>query len=118
MHCFFKNKNAVPPAQPSSCINHLHKHTTRILLLRLRIKHLTLRTQPIALRHQVIDLLPALQHTLNRLMQHDLRLIQLLLDLHYTIRLLRILILDDIVLKFGKGEGRVGIGPGGARVLG
>ncbi len=65
----------------------------------LTVEHLTLRTQPITLRDQIINLLPPLQYTLNRLMQHNLRLIQLLLNLHNTIRLLRILILHNIILQ-------------------
>ena len=64
----------------------------------LLVKHLTLSTQPITLLHQTIDLLPPLQYALNSLVQYNLRFIQLLLDLHDTVRLLRILILDYILL--------------------
>lgn len=49
-------------------LRHLHDHTARILLLRLRVEHFTLRTQPVTLSHQLIQLLSALQHTLDRLM--------------------------------------------------
>jgi len=101
MHCIAKEKNALP--HPSDSPPHFqpsHKHTTGVLLLGLRIKHLALRTQSIALRHQIIDLLASLKHTLNRLMQHNLRLVQLLLDLHDAVRLLRILVLDNIFLQF------------------
>lgn len=114
----------------------LHNHTARVLLLRLcytsisaslpptgqrrvlTIKHLTLRTQPITLRHQIINLLPSLQHTLNRLMQHNLCLIQLLLNLHNTIRLLRILVLHDIILQLREIQCRVRVREGGAGVRG
>ena len=49
-------------------------------------------------------------------MQHNLRLIQFLLDLHNAIRLLRILIFHNVFFKLGKVEGRVGIGEGGSGV--
>jgi len=51
-------------------------------------------------------------------MQHNLRLIQLLLNLHNAIRLLRILVLDNIILQFREAERRVRVGEGGARVRG
>lgn len=84
----------------------------------LLIKHLTLRTQPITLLHQTINLLPPLQHTLNSLMQHNLRLIQLLLDLHDAVRLLRILILDDIFLQGWEIERRGSVHERGSGVAG
>jgi len=84
----------------------------------LTIEHLTLRTQPITLRHQIINLLASLQHTLDSLMQHDLRLIKLLLNLHNTICLRRVLILHDVILEFWEGERRCRIRPGRAWVLG
>ena len=83
----------------------------------LTIEHLALRTQPITLRHQIINLLASLQHTLDSLMQHDLRLIKLLLNLHNTICLRRVLVLYDVILELGEGEGRRGVSPGGTWVL-
>lgn len=77
----------------------------------LTIEHLTLRTQSITLGHQIINLLSPLQHTLNSLVQHDLCLIQLLLDLHDTVRLLRVLVFHNVVLQFGKAERRGRVGP-------
>ena len=98
--------------------NYLHKKTTRVLLLGLccigistisslgscpisrglTIKHLALRTKPITLRDQIINLLSSLQYALNCLMQYNLRLVQLLLDLHDAISLMRILVLDYVIL--------------------
>ena len=84
----------------------------------LTVKHLALRTQPITLRHQVINLLPPLQHALNRLVQHNLRLVELLLYLHDAVCLLRVLVFCQVVAQLGEGEGRLARGPGGARVAG
>ena len=84
----------------------------------LTIKHLTLRTQAITLGDQIINLLTTLQHTLDGLMQHNLGLVELLLDLHDAVCLLRILVLDDILLELGKRQCGVGRRPRGARVLG
>jgi hypothetical protein len=83
----------------------------------LTVKHLALGTQPITLRHQIVNLLSSLQHTLNRLVQHDLRLVQLLLDLHDAIRLLRVLVLHDVILELWERERGVRVCPRGARVL-
>lgn len=90
------------------------------MLLRLRIKHLALRTQAITLRNQVINLLAPLQHTLNRLVQHDLRLIKLLLDLDNAVCLRRVLVLRDVCLELGEAERGLAFLEGGvcgARVL-
>jgi len=57
---------------------------------------LTSPTELIAPLDEGIQLLPALEDTLDSLMQHNLRLIQLLLDLQDTIGLLWILILLNI----------------------
>lgn len=40
----------------------LHDHTAAVLLLRLRIEHLTLRTQSVGLGDQTIDFLASLQY--------------------------------------------------------
>lgn len=84
----------------------------------LTIEHLALRTQPITLRHQVINLLASLQHALNGLVQHNLRLVQLLLDLHDAVGLVRVLVLHNVFLELGEGERGAGVGPGRAWVLG
>src|ERR1700761_1377748 len=55
--------------------------------------------------------LTSLQHTLNSLMQHNFRLIQLLLDLHDTIRRSGILILHNILLEHWKRHLRITIRP-------
>jgi hypothetical protein len=119
-----KAKHTTPQRQPtsqkrSSCqhLSRSHNHTARVLLLRLRIKHLALRAQPVALGHQAVNLLPALQHALNRLVQHNLRLVQLLLDLHDAVRLLRVLVLGDVLLQLREGQLGRG-GKGGPRILG
>lgn len=52
-------------------------------------------------------------------MQHNFRLVQLLLNLHDTIRLLGVLILGQIIFQRGEVElGRVGGGEGAAGVAG
>ena len=61
-------------------------------------------TQLTTLPRQCLQLLAPIQHLLNRLMQHHLRLIQLLLDLHQTIRILRVLVLGDVFLEFGEDD--------------
>lgn len=98
----------------------LHDNTARVLLLRLRVKHLTLRTQPVTLGDQIINLLTPLQHALNRLMQHNLGLVKLLLDLDDAVGLRRVLVLRDVCLELG--EAKLGLallegGVCGARVL-
>ena len=75
----------------------------------------------ITLLDQRVELLPALEHRLDRLMlrlvsdcrrsraeqkidthQNDLRLVELLLDLHDRVRLPRVLILDEVVVDLSK----------------
>jgi hypothetical protein len=110
----------IPPSSLLSA-SPLHDDTARILLLRLGVEHLALRAQPITLSHQVINLLTALQHTLNSLVQHDLGLIQLLLDLDDAVRLRRVLVLGDVLFQLGEGERGLALGEGGvggAGVLG
>lgn len=51
-------------------------------------------------------------------MQYNLRLVQLLLDLHDRIGLLRVLVLGEVFFELGEVEGRGGRGEGGARALG
>ena len=51
-------------------------------------------------------------------MQHNLRFIQLLLNLHDTVRLLRILVLDDVFFQGREIEGWGGVCEGGAGVAG
>jgi hypothetical protein len=70
----------------------------------LGIEHLALRAQSVALRNKVINLLATLQHTLDRLVQDNLGLVELLLDLHDAVRLLRVLVLLDVVLELWEGE--------------
>lgn len=82
------------------------------------IKHFALSAQTITLRHQIVNLLSSLQHTLNRLVQHNLSLVKLLLDLHDAVGLLRVLVLFEVVLQLGEGQDRLASGPRGARVLG
>ena len=52
-------------------------------------------------------------------MQHDLRLVQLLLDFHYTVRLLRILVFHNVFFEGRERERlRVRRGKGGPGVAG
>lgn len=76
---------------PALFLPSLHDSTTRVLLLGARIECLALCAQIGALSYQVIDLLSPLQHALDGLVQHDLGLVQFLLDLHDAVRLARIL---------------------------
>ena len=69
----------------------------------LTIKHFRLSTEPVTLLDQAINFFPSFQHALNRLMQHDLRLVQFFLDLHYAVCLLRILIFLEVFLELWKG---------------
>lgn len=85
----------------------------------LCIKHLALCAQPVALSDQDVDLFSPLQHALDGLMQHNLGLVELLLDFHDAVRLGRVLVLDNVFLQLGKGarivwqvrarEGRAGV---------
>lgn len=50
-------------------------------------------------------------------MQHDLRLVQLLLNLHDAVGLLGILVLDNVFFELGEGAGGIGDGEDVARVL-
>lgn len=84
---------------PYTQIPSSHHYTTAVLLLSLLIKHLTLSTQPITLRHEAVDLLPPLQHTFDGLVQHNLRLVQLPLYLHNRIRLVGILVFRNVLLQ-------------------
>jgi hypothetical protein len=65
------------------------------------VKHLALRAQPVALGHQTVNLLAALEHALNRLLHQDLGLVELFLDLHDAVRVLRVLVLCNVVLELG-----------------
>ena len=85
----------------------LHDGTTRILLLGAGIEGFALGTQVGALSYQVIDLLSALQHTLDGLVQHNLGLVHLLLDLHDAICLGRVLASVEVFPEAGKGHGVV-----------
>ncbi len=92
--------------------------TARILLLRLLIKHLALCTQPIALGHQIVNLLSPLQDALDSLVKHNLGLVQLALDLHDAVGLVRVLVLDNVILQLREGERGRAVGPLRARVGG
>jgi hypothetical protein len=96
----------------------------RVAKTYLGVEHLALCAQSVALRYQVIDLLASLQHTLNRLVQNNLSLIELLLNLHDAVCLLRVLVFLDVVLELWEGK-RLGrdvfacdAGVGGTRVFG
>jgi hypothetical protein len=70
----------------------------------LLVKHLALRAQSVALGHQAVNLLPALQHALDRLLHQDLGLVELLLDLHDTVGVLGVLVLCEVVLELGPAD--------------
>ena len=73
----------------------------------LGVKHLALAAQALALIHEIIQLHVSLQNTLDRLVQRNLRLIELFLDLHNAVCLLRILIFHDVFFQRRKLD-RVG----------
>ena len=99
-------------------VEYSHDVTARVLLLRLSVEHLARRAQVVALRYQLIHLLSTLKHALHGLMQHLLRSVELVLDLQDLVRLLRVLVLCNVVLELGVGK-RVGGGTadGGLGVL-
>lgn len=78
---------------------------------RRTVEHLALGTQAVTFGDKIVDLLPALQHAFNRLVNDDLGLVQLLLDLQDAVGLLRILILGKVILQFWKGQGRLASSP-------
>lgn len=75
-----------------------------LMLTFLLVEEFALTGQPIALSHQTIDLLSPLEHAFDRLMEYNLSLVQLLLNLHNTIRLLWILIFCDILFELWEGQ--------------
>lgn len=77
------------------------------MLTFLLVEHFTLTGQPVTLCHQTINLLSPLKHTFDRLMQYNLSFVQLLLNLHDAIRLLRILIFCDILFELWEGQGGI-----------
>jgi hypothetical protein len=75
----------------------------------LCVEHFARRTKLITLLNQVVDLLSSLQNAFDGLVQDNLGLVQLLLDLHNTVCLLWVLVLDNVVLQLGVGHvGRIG----------
>lgn len=72
----------------------------------MRKEALTLRAQVVAPRHQILELVSAIQHTLDRLVQHDRRLIELVLHLHDRVCRLRILVQREELLRVGKHDAR------------
>lgn len=82
------------------------------------VKHLALVAQPITLGHKVVNLLPALQDAFDGLVQDNLGLVELLLDLEDAVGLLRVLVLLEVLLQLGHGDGGRSRGPGRPRVLG
>lgn len=86
--------------------------------VRRTVKHLALGAQAVALGHEVVNLLAALQDALDGLVQDNLGLVELLLDLHDAVGLLRVLVLGEVVAQLGHGQLGLARGPRGARVLG
>lgn len=82
----------------------------------LGIKHLALSAETITLGNQTINLLAPLQHALDGLVQHNLGLVELLLDLHDAVCGVRVLVFGNVLLELGEGQLGVGVGEGGARV--
>lgn len=82
------------------------------------VKHFALRRQAVALGHQIVNFLAALQNALNGLVQDNLGLVELFLNLHDTVGLLRVLVLRNVLIQFGHDERGRARGPRRARVLG
>lgn len=82
----------------------------------LGVEHLALSTEAITLCNKIVNLLSTLQNTLNSLVQHNLCLIQLLLDLHDAVGGVRVLVLDNVLLELRERQLSVGVGKGSARV--
>lgn len=85
--------------------------TPQKLHLARTVEHFALGTQAITLGDKIVDLLSALQDTLNRLVQHNLGLVELFLDLHDAVGLLGILILGQVFLELRHAELRRPGGP-------
>ncbi len=87
-------------------------------LTHLGVEHLALRAETITLLHERVDLLASLENAFDRLVQHDFSLIQLLLNLHDAVRLLWILILDDVLFELREGDIGIRRGEGTPWILG
>ena len=100
-------------------VKYLHDAAARVLLLGLCVEHLAGGAQIVALGHQLVHLLPTLEHALHGLVQDLLGGVELVLDLEDLVRLLRVLVLCDVVLELGVGQRiRGGAVDGGLGVLG
>lgn len=75
---------------------HLAKTTARVRLLRRLVERLALIAQLLRLHHQVVQLLAALQYRGDRVLEYDLRLVQVVLHLRQLVALARILILGQV----------------------
>lgn len=89
----------------------LHDYTARVLLLCLCIEHFTLRAQTIRLCNQTVNLFSTLEHALDGLVQHNLCLVELLLDLHDAIGCFWRLIRDNVFFEDGKLYRFLAVGP-------
>lgn len=84
---------------------HHHHHQVSVELAALvglasrLVEHLRLGAQLVRLRHQVVELLAALQYLVDGIMQDDLGLVQILLNLGHRIRLLWILVLGEVGIQ-------------------
>ena len=76
----------------------LHEATALILLLRRLVEHLGRPAQIVRLYNQIVDLLPALERGFDRLVKHELSLLELVHDARQLIRLRRVLELRDQLL--------------------
>lgn len=86
---------------------------------RLTVEHLALVAEAVALGDEVVDLLAALQHALDGLVQDDLGLVELPLDLHDAVGLVRVLVLGEVFLELGHRDAVLARrGPRGPRVRG
>ncbi len=65
----------------------------------LTVEHLALVAEAVALGDEVVDLLATLQHAFDSLVQDDFSFVQLLLDLHNAVGLMRVLVLGEVFLQ-------------------
>lgn len=84
----------------------------------LTVEHLALGAQAVTLGDEVVNLFATLQDALDGFVQHNLGLVELLLDLHDAVGLPGVLILGEVVLELGHDQGGLAGGPRRARVLG
>ena len=95
-----RNRNsATSPAQ-----NQYRWVKSAFMLADLFVEHFALRAQTVTLLHQRVNFLASLQDTLDGFMQDYLCFVQLFLNFHDRVRLLRILVFLYVLFELRKGH--------------